>query len=150
MKPCLRSCSRLSIPNNTFPPSSFDSLQGTKWRVFRHDFPTVNTHPSSLLIPFHKFSRLLRARGGTMRRVEHARAENGKRPIMRRRTIGGGNSPAVSRNYGILAIAPSSFSFPSLFFLLLFLFFERKRVWKIRRRCFFYLFRKGRRDKENY
>lgn len=120
VKPCLRSCSRLSIPNNTFPPSSFDSLQGTKWRVFRHDFPTVNTHPSSLLIPFHKFSRLLRARGGTMRRVEHARAENGKRPITRRRTIGGGNSPAVSRNYGILAIAPSSFSFPSLFFLLLF------------------------------
>lgn len=42
----------------TFPVPSFDSLQGTKWRVFRHDFPTVNTHPSSLLIPFRKFSRL--------------------------------------------------------------------------------------------
>lgn len=86
-----------------------------------------------------------------MRRVEHARAEDGKRPITRRRTIGGGNSPAVSRNYGILRD-----SLELLFLSFSFFFFPlaaRKRVWKIRRRrgrsikydekvFFFYLFKK--------
>lgn len=69
VKPCLRSCSRLSIPNNTFPPSSFDSLQGTKWRVFRHDFPTVNTHPSSLLISIN-------SRASSAREEEQCDASN--------------------------------------------------------------------------
>lgn len=127
--------SRLSILNNTFSPSSlwFRLVTRNEMARFSPRFSDREHTPLSLLIPFHKFSRLLRARGGTMRRVEHARAENGKRPITRRRTIGEGNDPAVSRNYGILVIAP----FPFLSFFFLFLSSKpewRKRVWEIRRR----------------
>lgn len=87
-----------------------------------------------------------------MRRVEHARAEDGKRPITRRRTIGGGNSPAVSRNYGILRD-----SLELLFLSFSFFFFSprseetslekeaKRKEYKVRREGFFFL-----RRRENY
>lgn len=146
MKPCLRSCSRLSIPNNTFPPSSFDSLQGTKWRVFRHDFPTVNTHPSSLLIPFHKFSRERRnnATRRTRSRGKWEEADNEAADNRRRK------QPSCFKKLRNPRDSPQLLFLPFPFLSSSFFFFERKRVWKIRRRGFFYLFRKRRRDKENY
>lgn len=146
VKPCLRSCSRLSIPNNTFPPSSFDSLQGTKWRVFRHDFPTVNTHPSSLLIPFHKFSRKRRnnATRRTRSRGKWEEADNEAADNRRRK------QPSCFKKLRNPRDSPQLLFLPFPFLSSSFFFFERKRVWKIRRRGFFYLFRKGRRDKENY
>lgn len=148
MKPCLRSCSRLSIPNNTFPPSSFDSLQGTKWRVFRHDFPTVNTHPSSLLIPFHKFSRERRnnATRRTRSRGKWEEADNEAADNRRRKQPSCFKKLRNPRDSPQLLFLPFPFLSSSFFILREW----RKRVWKIRRRGFFYLFRKRRRDKENY